>query len=38
MPEVYSEPYQRSKMDCFAKIVKVKMLIITFAKRSILDI
>ena len=32
MPETYSEPYQRSKMECFAKIVNVKKTINYFRK------
>ena len=38
MPEVYSGIYQRSKMDCFEKIVNDKKLLTIFAKWSILDI
>ena len=35
MPEAYSEPYHRSKMECFAKIVKTKNLITIFKKDAI---
>ena len=35
--EVYSEPYQTSKMDCFTKMFTTKPLTI-FAKHSILDV
>ena len=35
MPEAYSEPYNRSKMECFAKIVKTKNLITIFKKDAI---
>ena len=38
MPETYSEPYQKSKMECLAKIVNAKKLLTVFAKRSILDV
>ena len=34
MSEVYSEPYQKSKMECFAKMVHKKAV----SKCSILDI
>ena len=34
MPQACPEPYQRSKMGCFAKIVNAKKLLTTFAKRS----
>ena len=36
MPVIHSEPYQRSKMECFTKIVQAEILLIIFAKRSIL--
>ena len=34
----YSEPYQTSKMECFAKIVNTFQALTIFAKGSILDI
>ena len=36
--QLCSEPYQRSKMECLAKVVHAKKLVIIFAKRSILDV
>ena len=36
MPVAYSEPSQRSKMECLAKVVHAKKLVIIFAKHSIL--
>ena len=38
MPVIYSEPYQRSKMEYFAKIVQAENLLIISAKCSILVI
>ena len=38
MPEVYSETYQRSKMESFVKIVNDKKLLTIFAKWSMLDV
>ena len=38
IPETYSEPYQRSQMECIAKIVNTKNLVTIFAKCSILDV
>ena len=35
--EAYSEPYQASKIGCFAKIVNGLQPLPIFAKRSILD-
>ena len=37
-PEVYSEPYQASKMELFARIVTSFQPLIIFEKSSILDI
>ena len=36
--EAYSEPYQTSKMKCFAKIINSSKLLTTVAKRSIFDV
>ena len=36
IPEAYSESYQKSKMECFEKLVNVKKLLTVFAKRFIL--
>ena len=36
MPEAYSEPFPKSKMECLAKIVNVKTFLLIFAKCSIL--
>ena len=38
MPEAYSEPYQRSVMECFTIILSAKKLLTIFAKCSILDV
>ena len=38
MPVVYSEPYKRYRIQCFAKIVNTKKLLTIFAKCSILDV
>ena len=38
MQEAYSEPYKRSKMECFAKIVNAKKLLTIFENCSILNI
>ena len=38
MPEAYAEPYQRYKMQCFAKIVNTKKLLTMFAKHYLLDV
>lgn len=38
MQEAYSEPYQRSKINCFAKIVNTKKLLTIFTKHSILNV
>ena len=38
MPETHSEPYQRSKMECVAKIVNAKNMLPIFAKSFILDV
>lgn len=38
MPEAYAEPYQRYKMQCFAKIVNTKKPLTMFAKHYLLDV
>ena len=38
MPEAYSEPYRRSKVECFAKTVNAKKLKSIFAKGFGLDV
>ena len=37
MPKVCSELCQRSKMNCFAKLVKAKKLLTIFTTYSVLD-
>ena len=38
MSVAYSEPYERSRMECFAKIIISKKQLTIFAKRPILDV
>ena len=37
-PEAYLEPFQTSKMDCFAKIVNGFRMLIIFTEHPVLDV
>ena len=37
MPEAYSKPHKKSKLECFAKIINTEKLLCNFAKQSIFD-
>ena len=38
MVVAYSEPYQKSKMECLARIINSRKSLTIFAKRSFLDV